>query len=42
MSEIAKASTPHNPKSLHGLYRDNFTLPYCYDSEIKNRKRKWE
>jgi hypothetical protein len=22
------ASTSGNPKGLHGLYRDNFTLPY--------------
>jgi hypothetical protein len=23
------ASTSHNPKCLHGLYRDNFTLFMC-------------
>jgi hypothetical protein len=28
MSENVGASTAHNPKGLHGLYRDNFTLPY--------------
>jgi hypothetical protein len=25
MSEYVRASTSHNPKGLHGLYRDNFT-----------------
>jgi hypothetical protein len=28
MSENIGASTSRNPKGLHGLYRDNFTLPY--------------
>jgi hypothetical protein len=28
MSENVGASTSRNPKGLHGLYRDNFTLPY--------------
>jgi hypothetical protein len=28
MSENVRASTSRNPKGLHGLYRDNFTLPY--------------
>jgi hypothetical protein len=27
MSENVGASTYRNPKGLHGLYRDNFTLP---------------
>jgi hypothetical protein len=33
MSENVGASTSRNPKGLHGLYRDNFTLPYwmCLD-----------
>jgi hypothetical protein len=22
--------TPHKPKGLHGLYRENFTLPLMY------------
>jgi hypothetical protein len=26
MSENVEASNSHNPKGLHGLYRDNFTL----------------
>jgi hypothetical protein len=26
MSENVGASTPRNPKSLHGLYRENFTF----------------
>jgi hypothetical protein len=31
MSENVGASTSRNPKGLHGLYRDNFTLPvYCF------------
>jgi hypothetical protein len=28
MSENVGGSTSRNPKGLHGLYRDNFTLPY--------------
>jgi hypothetical protein len=28
MSENVGASTSRNPKGLHGLHRDNFTLPY--------------
>jgi hypothetical protein len=28
MSENVGASTSRNPKGLHGLYRDKFTLPY--------------
>jgi hypothetical protein len=28
MSENVGASTFRNPKGLHGLYGDNFTLPY--------------
>jgi hypothetical protein len=28
MYENVGASTSRNPKGLHGLYRDNFTLPY--------------
>jgi hypothetical protein len=28
MSENVGASTSHNPKGLHGLYRDNFTFTY--------------
>jgi hypothetical protein len=27
MSENVGASTSHNPKDPHGIYRDNFTLP---------------
>jgi hypothetical protein len=27
MFENVKASTSHNPKGLHNLYKDNFTLP---------------
>jgi hypothetical protein len=30
MSENVGASTYRNPKGLHGLYRDNFTLPYIF------------
>jgi hypothetical protein len=30
MSENVGASTSRNPKGLHGLYRDNFTLPYMF------------
>jgi hypothetical protein len=26
MSEHVGASTSHNPKGIHGLYRDNFTF----------------
>jgi hypothetical protein len=36
MSEIVKASTPRNPKGLHGLYRDNFTLLLCWMKEVIN------
>jgi hypothetical protein len=28
MSENVGGSTSRNPKGLHGLYGDNFTLPY--------------
>jgi hypothetical protein len=28
MSEFVGASTSRNPKGLHGLYRENFTLPF--------------
>jgi hypothetical protein len=28
MYENVGASTSRNPKGLHGLYGDNFTLPY--------------
>jgi hypothetical protein len=28
MSENVGAATSRNAKGLHGLYRDNFTLPY--------------
>jgi hypothetical protein len=28
MSENVGASTSRNPKGLHGMYRDNFTLLY--------------
>jgi hypothetical protein len=35
MSENVGASTSRKPKGLHGLYRDNFTLPYkCLTSSI--------
>jgi hypothetical protein len=39
MSENVGASTSRNPKGLHGLYRDNFTLPYLSKLEeiIKHR-----
>jgi hypothetical protein len=30
MSENVGASTSRNPKGLHGLYGDNFTLLYIY------------
>jgi hypothetical protein len=30
MSENVGASTSCNPKGLHGLYMDNFTLPYSF------------
>jgi hypothetical protein len=30
MSENVGASNSYNPKGLHGLYRDNFVLPYLY------------
>jgi hypothetical protein len=29
MSENVGASTSHNPKDLHSLYRENFTFTYC-------------
>jgi hypothetical protein len=29
MSENVGASTSRNPKGLHSLYRDNFTIPLC-------------
>jgi hypothetical protein len=29
------ASTSHKPKGLHGLYRDNFTLPYLTKHTVK-------
>jgi hypothetical protein len=28
MSENVGASTSHNPKGLHGLYRENFTFTF--------------
>jgi hypothetical protein len=34
MSENVGALTSRNPKGLHGLYRDNFTLPYAGLAEI--------
>jgi hypothetical protein len=30
MSENVGESTSRNPKGLHGLYGDNFTLPYMF------------
>jgi hypothetical protein len=30
MSENVGASTSRNPKGLHGLHRDDFTLPYKF------------
>jgi hypothetical protein len=30
ISKYTGASTSHNPKGLHGLYRDSFTLPYPF------------
>jgi hypothetical protein len=30
MSEKVGASTSRNPKGLHGLYRDNFTLLFAF------------
>jgi hypothetical protein len=34
ISENVRASTARNPKGLHGLYRDNFTLS-CKDAYLK-------
>jgi hypothetical protein len=34
MSENVGASTSRNPKGLHGLYADNFTLPYLGNERI--------
>jgi hypothetical protein len=34
MSENVGASTSRNPKGLHGLYRDNFTLLLNYEQEF--------
>jgi hypothetical protein len=31
MSEYVGASTSCNPKSLHGLYRENFTFTLAWD-----------
>jgi hypothetical protein len=30
MSENVVASTSHNPKGLHGLYRENFAFTYIH------------
>jgi hypothetical protein len=35
MSENVGASTSPNPKDLHGLYRDNFILPYQHNCAKK-------
>jgi hypothetical protein len=32
LSENMGASTSRKPKGLHGLHRDNFTLPYFFDN----------
>jgi hypothetical protein len=37
MSENVEASTSRNPKGLLGLYRDNFTLPYCSLYVVRRR-----
>jgi hypothetical protein len=49
MSENVGASTSHNPKGLHGLYRDSFTLPIIpYLTNImtkltwESHSRSWE
>jgi hypothetical protein len=34
MSENFGASTSRNPKGLHGLYRDNFTITFLHGSDI--------
>jgi hypothetical protein len=34
MSENVEASNSHNPKGLHGLYRDGFTLSYIICSSV--------
>jgi hypothetical protein len=34
MSANVGASTSRNPKGLHGLYRDSFTLPCIYSMDI--------
>jgi hypothetical protein len=35
MSENVGASTSHNRKGLHGMYRDNFTLGFTFISNIE-------
>jgi hypothetical protein len=45
MSENVGASTSRNPKGLHGLYRDNFTLPLywweSYKRQLGRPRRRW-
>jgi hypothetical protein len=38
MSENVEASTSRNSKGLHGLYRDNFTLPFVFSSAVRKFK----
>jgi hypothetical protein len=37
MSENVGTSTSHNPKGLHGLYRDNFTLRFTIPLAARQR-----
>jgi hypothetical protein len=38
ISENVGVSTSHNPKGLHGLYRDNFTLPCKTSKDLQYMK----
>jgi hypothetical protein len=39
MSENVGASTSRNLKGLHGLYKDNFTLPFTSEKYLFSRER---
>jgi hypothetical protein len=39
MSENVRASTPRNPKGLHGPYRDNFTFLYNLQFRVPVHRR---
>jgi hypothetical protein len=47
MSENVGASTSHNPKGLHGLYRDSFTFTFtdtqllcnCFKTPLGNSRK---